>query len=61
MRIFLVIIVKDCPKEVLILSNESGVFEVLITNAVKLPGVQVDRKEFLAISFTKYVSLAQLA
>lgn len=44
-----------------ILSNDSGVFEVLITNAVKLPGVKVDRKEFLAKSFTNYVSPIQLA
>lgn len=43
------------------MSNEYGVFEILITNAVKLPGVKVDRKEFLAKSFTKYVSPIQLA
>lgn len=32
-----------------------------MTNAVKLPGVKVDRKEFLAQSFSKHVPASQLA
>ncbi|MGB3262122.1 bacteriochlorophyll 4-vinyl reductase [Paenisporosarcina sp.] len=43
------------------MSNESTVLEVLLTNAVKLPGVKVNRKEFLAKSFTKYVSPDELS
>lgn len=43
------------------MANGSEVFEVLMTNAVKLPGVKVDRKEFLAQSFSKYVPATQLA
>ena len=35
------------------MANGSEVFEVLMTNAVKLPGVKVDRKEFLDQSFSK--------
>jgi hypothetical protein len=39
------------------LTNEdgSGSFEVIMSNALKLPGVKVDRKEFLAKSFSNYV------
>lgn len=43
------------------MANGSEVFEVLMTNAVKLPGVKVDRKEFLAQNFSKYVPASQLA
>ncbi|MFK3985815.1 MULTISPECIES: bacteriochlorophyll 4-vinyl reductase [Exiguobacterium] len=43
------------------MSNGSEMFEVLMTNAVKLPGVKVDRKEFLAQSFSKHVPASQLA
>ncbi|WP_214882841.1 MULTISPECIES: bacteriochlorophyll 4-vinyl reductase [unclassified Exiguobacterium] len=43
------------------MANGSEVFEVLMTNAVKLPGVKVDRREFLAQSFSKYVPANQLA
>ena len=43
------------------MSNGTEMFEVLMTNAVKLPGVKVDRKEFLAQSFSKYVSAEQLS
>jgi uncharacterized protein (DUF697 family) len=43
------------------MANGSEVFEVLMTNAVKLPGVKVDRKEFLAQSFSKHVPANQLA
>ncbi|WP_214782408.1 EcsC family protein [Exiguobacterium sp. S3] len=43
------------------MANGSEVFEVLMTNAVKLPVVKVDRKEFLAQSFSKYVPATQLA
>lgn len=43
------------------MSNGSEMFEVLMTNAVKLPGVKVDRKEFLAQSFSKHVPANQLA
>lgn len=43
------------------MSNGLEVFEVLMTNAVKLPGVKVDRKDFLARSFSKYVSTEQLS
>lgn len=43
------------------MANGSEVFEVLMTNAVKLPGVKVDRKEFLAQNFSKYVPANQLA
>ncbi|MGA9467724.1 MAG: bacteriochlorophyll 4-vinyl reductase [Exiguobacterium marinum] len=42
------------------MANGSEVFEVLMTNAVKLPGVKVDRREFLAQSFSKYVPANQL-
>ncbi|TCI31522.1 bacteriochlorophyll 4-vinyl reductase [Exiguobacterium sp. SL-10] len=43
------------------MSSGSDLFEVLITNTVKLPGVKVDRKEFLAKSFSKHVPSALLA
>ncbi|ERG66163.1 hypothetical protein [Exiguobacterium chiriqhucha] len=43
------------------MSSGSDLFEVLITNTVKLPGVKVDRKEFLAKSFSKHVPPALLA
>ncbi|TCI37643.1 bacteriochlorophyll 4-vinyl reductase [Exiguobacterium sp. SH4S7] len=43
------------------MSNGSEVFEVLMTNAVKLPGVKVDRKEFLDQSFSRHVPASQLA
>ncbi|WP_214778950.1 EcsC family protein [Exiguobacterium sp. s22] len=43
------------------MANGSEVFEVLMTNAVKLPGVKVDRREFLAQNFSKYVPANQLA
>lgn len=43
------------------MASETGMFEVLITNAVKLPGVKVNRGEFLARNFTKHVSSDQLA
>ena len=48
-------------EEVSRLSSGSDLFEVLITNTVKLPGVKVDRKEFLAKSFSKHVTAKQLA
>lgn len=48
-------------EEVSRLSSGSDLFEVLITNTVKLPGVKVDRKEFLAKSFSKHVPPALLA
>ncbi|MEK4710673.1 bacteriochlorophyll 4-vinyl reductase [Bacillus sp. FSL R10-2780] len=43
------------------MANEFGMIEVLITNAVKLPGVKVNRDEFLAKNFSKNVSPNQLA
>ncbi|CAM3973637.1 bacteriochlorophyll 4-vinyl reductase [Bacillus paranthracis] len=43
------------------MANEFGMIEVLITNAVKLPGVKVNRDEFLAKNFSKNVSQNQLA
>lgn len=43
------------------MGNESGMFEILIANAVKLPGVKVNRGEFLAKNFSKHVSPNQLA
>ncbi|TCI45977.1 MULTISPECIES: bacteriochlorophyll 4-vinyl reductase [unclassified Exiguobacterium] len=43
------------------MSKGSEVFEVLMTNAVKLPGVKVDRREFLAQSFSRHVPASQLA
>lgn len=43
------------------MSNGSEMFEVLMTNAVKLPGVKVDRREFLAQSFSRHVPASQLA
>lgn len=42
------------------MSSGSEMFEVLMTNAVKLPGVKVDRREFLAQSFSKHVPASQL-
>jgi hypothetical protein len=36
--------------------QESNILEVIITNAIKLPGVRVDRTEFLVQTFSKYVS-----
>lgn len=42
------------------MANESGMFEALITNAVKFPGVKVNRDEFLAEHFTRHVSRNQL-
>lgn len=43
------------------MDKQTGIFEVLITNAVKLPGVKVNRDEFLAKYFSKYVTPTQLA
>ncbi|MEB9553119.1 bacteriochlorophyll 4-vinyl reductase [Bacillus cereus] len=43
------------------MENEFGMIEVLITNAVKLPGVKVNRDEFLAKNFSGNVSSNQLA
>ncbi|MEH7461430.1 bacteriochlorophyll 4-vinyl reductase [Bacillus thuringiensis] len=43
------------------MANEFGMIEVLITNAVKLPGVKVNRDEFLAKNFSENVSPNQLA
>ncbi|PZX02885.1 hypothetical protein C7437_10930 [Psychrobacillus insolitus] len=36
--------------------NDSGSFEIIMSNVLKLPGIKVDRKEFLAKSFSNYVS-----
>lgn len=36
--------------------NSSGSFEVIMGSALKLPGIKVDRKEFLAKSFSNHVS-----
>ncbi|MGN4696928.1 bacteriochlorophyll 4-vinyl reductase [Bacillus cereus group sp. MYBK185-1] len=43
------------------MANEFGMIEVLIINAVKLPGVKVNRDEFLAKNFSENVSPNQLA
>lgn len=43
------------------LANESTVLEVVLSNVVKLPGVKVDRREFLAKSFSKLLSPDELA
>ena len=36
--------------------NDSGSFEIIMSNVLKLPGITVVRKEFLAKSFSNHVS-----
>lgn len=43
------------------MDNGAKLFELLVMNGVKLPGVKVDRTEFLATSFSKHVTPNQLA
>lgn len=46
---------------VLVMSNnESGAFELILSNALKLPGIKVNRQEFLAKQFSNKVSSTQL-
>ena len=52
---------KNIVNEVFMLANESTVLEVVLSNVVKLPGVKVDRREFLAKSFSKHLSPDELA
>ncbi|MEK4701740.1 bacteriochlorophyll 4-vinyl reductase [Solibacillus sp. FSL R7-0668] len=40
--------------------SESGTFELLLANALKLPGIKVNREEFLAKHFSSKVSSSQL-
>lgn len=40
--------------------NESNAFELVLVNALKVPGVKVNRKEFLAKTLTDYVSSEKL-
>lgn len=47
--------------EVWTMLNGAKFFEQLVINVVKLPGVKVDRTEFLAKSFSKHVTARQLA
>ncbi|WP_419959481.1 bacteriochlorophyll 4-vinyl reductase [Psychrobacillus sp. BM2] len=37
------------------IENGSGSFEIIMSNALKLPGIKVDRREFLAKSFSNHV------
>lgn len=41
-------------------NNESGAFELVLVNALKLPGIKVNRQEFLAKHFSGKVSSSQL-
>ncbi len=41
-------------------SEESNVFELLVRNAMKIPGVKVDRKEFLHKNFSQYLAPEKL-
>lgn len=41
-------------------NNESGTFELVLANAIKIPGIKVNRQEFLAKNFSDKVSSSQL-
>lgn len=41
--------------------NDSGSFDIIMSNALKIPGIKVDRKEFLAKSFSNHVSSDMLS
>ncbi|MFD1906923.1 hypothetical protein ACFSQ7_27345 [Paenibacillus rhizoplanae] len=40
--------------------STQGTMEVILTNAIKIPGVRVDRREFLAQQFAKYDSYGNM-